>query len=75
MSFDVSEAAELLNIVEKCAGHSGKLGHLSNAAMGRLLEINKQIADQARKSETVERINPEPENGEQPTAVDSVRRI
>lgn len=40
---DAEMAAQLLHIVEKCAGHSGKLGSLSNAAMSALLKINDNI--------------------------------
>lgn len=47
-------AGMLLHIVEKCAGHSGKLGHLSNAAMKELLEINDGIRDDAIKSKEAE---------------------
>lgn len=35
--------SELLNIVEKCAGHIGKLQYISNEAMKQLLELNEQI--------------------------------
>lgn len=40
---DMQTAAALLHIVEKCAGHSGKLGSLSNAAMAALMKINDSI--------------------------------
>lgn len=44
---DATMAAQLLHIVEKCAGHSGKLGALSNAAMTALMKINDDIKAKA----------------------------
>lgn len=50
----MEEVAALLEVVEKCAGHSGKLNAIANEAMGRLLEINeecrKQGAERAAKA-------------------------
>lgn len=50
--FDHERISALLNIVEKCAGHSGKLGALSNMAMSELLEANEQIRERAIKAKT-----------------------
>lgn len=52
---DMSRAAALLHIVEKCAGHSGKLGSLSNAAMSALLKINDGIKAKAIEDAEAER--------------------
>jgi hypothetical protein len=52
---DFEKAAQLLQIVDKCAGHSGKLSHLSNAAMTGLFQINERIekdATEERKKES-----------------------
>lgn len=43
--FDHEHVSHLLNIVAQCAGHSGKLGSLSNAAMAELLELNAKIKE------------------------------
>ena len=53
---DLQQAGLLLHIVEKCAGHSGKLGALSNAAMTGLMNINEGIkkAAEEAKSQLVE---------------------
>ena len=45
--FDHEHVSHLLNIVAQCAGHSGKLGSISNAAMAELLELNAKIKAQA----------------------------
>lgn len=45
--FDHDRVSALLNIVAQCAGHSGKLGALSNAAMAELLEGNKHLHEKA----------------------------
>lgn len=44
---DFEKAAQLLQIADKCAAHSGKLGHLANAAMTGLFLIDKQIENAA----------------------------
>lgn len=43
--FDHEHVSHLLNIVAQCAGHSGKLGSLSNAAMAELLKLNAKIKE------------------------------
>lgn len=45
--FDHDRVSALLNIVAKCAGHSGKLSSISNAAMAELIEANDQIKQKA----------------------------
>lgn len=50
MSMDINRAGTLLHIVEKCAGHSGKLGSLASAAMDELLAINEQLRLEAVKA-------------------------
>lgn len=40
---DTGKVSELLHIVERCAGHSGKLSFLSGAAMKELLKINEEV--------------------------------
>jgi hypothetical protein len=52
MDVDYEEISNLLNIVDKCAGHSGKLNSISNVAMSELLGINEKIrADAAKRKE------------------------
>jgi hypothetical protein len=41
--FDHEHVSHLLNIVAQCAGHSGKLGAISNEAMHELLELNDKM--------------------------------
>jgi hypothetical protein len=41
--FDHDRISALLNIVAQCAGHSGKLGALSAAAMHELMDANEAI--------------------------------
>jgi hypothetical protein len=41
--FDHEHVSHLLNIVAQCAGHSGKLGAISNEAMHELLELNAKM--------------------------------
>ena len=41
--FDHEHVSHLLNIVAQCAGHSGKLGAISNEAMHELLELNNKM--------------------------------
>lgn len=56
------EAHTLLEVVEKCTGHSGKLSNLQSAAITRLNEINNQIKNRAVEIEAAE---PQPvEDGE-----------
>jgi hypothetical protein len=45
--FDHERVSALLNIVAQCAGHSGKLGALSNEAMHELMEANDQVHQKA----------------------------
>jgi hypothetical protein len=41
--FDHEHVSHLLNIVAQCAGHSGKLGAISNEAMAELLDLNAKM--------------------------------
>ena len=41
--FDHEHVSVLLNIVDRCADHSGKLGFLADAAMSELLVANEDI--------------------------------
>lgn len=50
MDIDYDRVSALLNIVEKAAGHSGKLGALSNAAQSELLALNEKIRTEAAKA-------------------------
>lgn len=43
MKVDLEYVSFLLNIVDRCAGHSGKLNSLSNFAMQELLDMNEAI--------------------------------
>ena len=43
--FDHEHVSHLLNIVAQCAGHGGKLGSLSNAAMAELSDLNAKIKE------------------------------
>lgn len=55
MDVDYEEISNLLNIVDKCAGHSGKLNSISNVAMNELLGINEKIRADAAKRNEVEK--------------------
>lgn len=55
MDVDYEEISNLLNIVDKCAGHSGKLNSISNVAMNELLGINEKIRVDAAKRAEVEK--------------------
>lgn len=44
---DFQRSAELLHIVEKCAGHGPKLNALATAAMNELLELNEDLKQKA----------------------------
>lgn len=48
---DFKRSAELLHIVEKCAGHGPKLNAIASAAMAELLELNDQLKEAALKVE------------------------
>lgn len=41
---EVARALSLLSIVEKCAGHPGRLSALSARAMAELLDMNSEFA-------------------------------
>ncbi len=47
MDLDFEKIAALLSVIEKCAGHSGKLGSIANAAMAELLTLNDKIKAEA----------------------------
>lgn len=48
---DFQRSAELLHIVEKCAGHGPKLNALATAAMNELLDLNDKLKVVAIKAE------------------------
>lgn len=55
MSDIFQEASMLLDVAEKCTGHSGKLSSLQSAAINRLIEINNGIkAEAVRQAKAVE---------------------
>lgn len=69
MSIDHEHVSALLNIVAQCAGHSGKLGALSNAAMTELTEINSALHEEGmakRRRAEAEAAKPAPIIEEQP---------
>ena len=47
---DHGHVSDLLNIIEKCAGHTGKLSFIANEAMSQLLTLNEQIRVDAVKA-------------------------
>jgi len=53
---NTTEVEALLNIAEKCTGHSGKLGALQNWAITQLMNINEQLRVEAIHAATQERI-------------------
>ena len=52
---DFGRSAELLHIVEKCAGHGPRLNALATAAMDELLKVNAALQDLATKKAEGER--------------------
>ncbi len=44
---DIQRVSALLEIAERCSGHSGKLSNLQSWAIGELMAINAQIKDEA----------------------------
>lgn len=50
---DLHRVWALLEIVEKCAGHSGKLSAISNAATRELLDMNEDIRQEAMANRVV----------------------
>ena len=50
MKLDVERTQALLEIVEKCAGHTGKLGSISSAALGELMEMNEALRISSMKA-------------------------
>ena len=48
---DFQRSAELLHIVEKCAGHGPKLNAIASAAMAELLELNDKLKAVALEAE------------------------
>ena len=48
---DFQRSAELLHIVEKCAGHGPKLNAIASAAMAELLELNDKLKAVALETE------------------------
>ena len=50
MDVDFEKVAALLAVVSQCAGHSGKLGAISNAAMAELMTLNGKIKEDAVKA-------------------------
>lgn len=57
---DIDRVTKLLEIVERCSGHSGKLNSIANAAMSELLEINKEVREQQMVA-AAEPLPPEPD--------------
>ena len=47
MKLDIARTESLLNIVEKCAGHMGRLTAISNTAMTELVDMNEALRRQA----------------------------
>lgn len=54
MTVDYEYVSSLLNIAEKCTGHSGKLSNLQSHAIGELMRINAEIKDEAVEKAKVE---------------------
>jgi hypothetical protein len=48
---DFRRSAELLHIVEKCAGHGPRLSAIANAAMTELTDLNENIKVAAQEAE------------------------
>jgi hypothetical protein len=47
MTVDHDYVSSLLNIAEKCTGHSGKLSNLQSWAIGELIRVNAEIKEDA----------------------------
>jgi hypothetical protein len=47
MTIDHDYVSALLNIAEKCTGHSGKLSNLQSWAIGELMRVNDEIKAEA----------------------------
>lgn len=54
MKIDLEYASTLLNIVDRCAGHSGKLNSISNFAMQELLDMNEAIRKESMERQAAE---------------------
>jgi hypothetical protein len=48
---DFQRSAELLHIIEKCAGHGPKLNAIASTAMNELLELNDKLQALAVKAQ------------------------
>jgi hypothetical protein len=58
MSYNWNEIASMLEVVEKCTGHTGKLSNLQALALYKLLAINADIkADAAAEVKSSESTN------------------
>ena len=62
MTIDVERTKALLDIVESCAKHSGKLTSISNEAMTELLDMNESIrtASMRQTEESRVKLRPTP---------------
>ena len=70
---DHDKVFKLLGIVKECAGHTGKLAAISNAAMKELFELNDKLKVTAIKANPPTPVEPEPETrDEEPNVRPSV---